>query len=151
MPVYNLLDFRAGGVGKTLDTLAIQSVINACHAAGGGTVIFPAGKSYLSGTLQLKSNVELHLERGATLLASSDYADYPEALNSDVVTGGEYDIRPCPGEGILHHPTAGFFLKNAENITMRNCELVVRNCPTFGEPVEVREVLNFVNQGFFIR
>ena len=39
------------------------------------------------------------------------------------VPGGRHDIRPCPGEGVLEHPTAGFFIKNAQNITLRNCEV----------------------------
>ncbi|MDR0901140.1 MAG: glycoside hydrolase family 28 protein, partial [Opitutaceae bacterium] len=62
--------------GKTLDTAAIQKTIDACHAAGGGTVLFPTGK-FLSGTIHLKSNVTLHLTPGATLLGSADIADYP--------------------------------------------------------------------------
>ena len=53
-----------------LNTLPIQNAIDDCAAAGGGTVLFPAG-NYLSGPIALKSNVRIHLEKGATLVAST--------------------------------------------------------------------------------
>jgi polygalacturonase len=67
--------FGAKGDCVTKDTKAIQAAIDACHRAGGGTVLLPAG-TFLSGSLHLKSGVELHLEHGATLLGSPDKADY---------------------------------------------------------------------------
>ena len=60
---YSITDFGAMGDGKTLNTEAIQAAIEACTASGGGRVTVPAGK-FLSGTIQLKSNVDLHLESG---------------------------------------------------------------------------------------
>ncbi|MEN9404289.1 MAG: Exo-poly-alpha-D-galacturonosidase precursor [Verrucomicrobiota bacterium] len=78
-PAPGWLDVRAFGArgdGATLDTAALQAAIDACTAAGGGTVFFPAGR-FLSGTLTLKNNVTLHLSPGATLLGSQDTADYP--------------------------------------------------------------------------
>lgn len=62
------------GDGTTLNTAGIQKVIDDCAAAG-CTVRFPAGR-YLTGTIQIKSNVTLRLEEGATLLGSTDAADY---------------------------------------------------------------------------
>ena len=66
----NVRDFGAVGDGRTKDTAAIQKAIDA-----GGVVCFPPG-TYLSGTLYLRSGGGLHLEPGATLLASPDKADY---------------------------------------------------------------------------
>ncbi len=86
MSTYNILDFGAKGNDKTNDAKAIQSAIDKCTKSGGGTVLVPAGHTFLSGTLELKSNVELHLERGTTLLASSNYADYPNKLDIDILT-----------------------------------------------------------------
>ena len=63
------------GDGATLNTASIQKAIDDCAAAGGGTISFPAGR-YLTGTIQLKSKVTLRLERDATLLGSTDVADY---------------------------------------------------------------------------
>ena len=74
----NVVDAMKAGVvgdGATLNTAAIQKVIDDCAAAGGGTVRFPAGR-YLTGTIQIKSNVTLRLEKNATLLGSTDVADY---------------------------------------------------------------------------
>jgi polygalacturonase len=58
-------------------TSAIQAALDACAAAGGGTVNVPAGL-YITGTLTLPSHVTLHLENGATLKGSADRKDYPE-------------------------------------------------------------------------
>jgi len=63
------------GDGATLNTASIQQAIDGCSAAGGGTISFPAGR-YLTGTIQIKSNVSLRLERGAILLGSTEAADY---------------------------------------------------------------------------
>ena len=72
---YDILDFGAVADGKTLCTAAIQAAIDACHAAGGGTVAVPAG-TFKTGTLWLRSHVELHLCHGAVLLASENLDDY---------------------------------------------------------------------------
>ena len=72
---YNILDFGAVSGGKTVNSAAIQAAIDACHQNGGGTVEVPAG-IFKTGTIWLKSNVELHLAHGAVLLASDDLDDY---------------------------------------------------------------------------
>lgn len=60
-----------------LSTSALQQAIDACYKAGGGIVEIPAG-NYQIGALYLKSNVNLHLNKGVTLIASEDINDYPE-------------------------------------------------------------------------
>lgn len=64
-----------------LQTLNLQQQIDACAAAGGGQVRVPAG-TYLTGTLYLRSDVELWLDKGAVLLGSGEIADYPEPDSS---------------------------------------------------------------------
>jgi hypothetical protein len=73
--IYNVRDYGAKGDGKTLDTLAIQSAIDKCFNQKGGTVLIPAG-NFLSGTLELKSNVTLHLSATGKLLGSPKREDY---------------------------------------------------------------------------
>jgi len=73
--IYNVRDFGAKGDGKTLDTKAIQSAIDKCFIEKGGTVLIPAG-DFLSGTLELKSNVTLHIAAAGKLLGSSKREDY---------------------------------------------------------------------------
>lgn len=69
-------DYGAVGDGTTLCTEAINKAVLDCNKHGGGQVYFPPGK-YLSGTIVLKDNVELFLERGSALLASSRHQDFP--------------------------------------------------------------------------
>jgi hypothetical protein len=74
--IFSVCDFGAQGDGLALDTRAIQAAIDACTQAGGGTVFVPAG-DYLTGTLLLKDNVDLHLAARARILGSTNLADYP--------------------------------------------------------------------------
>ena len=66
---FSVLEFGAKGDGHSIDTPAINKAIEAAAAIGGGTVVFPAG-TYACYSIHLKSNVELHLQRGATILAA---------------------------------------------------------------------------------
>lgn len=64
--------------GRTVKEAAIlQEAIDACARDGGGRVTVAPG-IYVTGTLELKSHVELHLEKGAVLLGSTKIEDYPE-------------------------------------------------------------------------
>lgn len=72
----NVRDFGATGDGETKDTAAIQKALDACAAAGGGTVAVPDGV-YLTGSLTLGANTTLDLAGHASLVGSSNLADYP--------------------------------------------------------------------------
>jgi polygalacturonase len=92
-----------GAVSDTsqLSTTAINNAINDCHRHGGGRVIIPAG-NFKSGTIILKSNVELYLENGATLYGSTDQKDYPQqarpAYRSQKDPGGWFALIYAEGE-----------------------------------------------------
>ena len=73
----NIKDYGAKADSAFLNTEAIQKAIDVCTESGGGRVTVPSGE-YVIGTLRLKSNVELHLEQGAVLVASSCLEDYNE-------------------------------------------------------------------------
>ena len=70
-------DYGAVADGKALNTKAIQAAIDACAAAGGGTVVFLPG-SYVTGAIFLKNNVQLQIDKDVELLGSENFADYPE-------------------------------------------------------------------------
>ena len=74
--VYDVTAFGAVGDGKTDDALAIQCAIDRCSAEGGGRVLLPRNHTFLAGPIELKSNVELHLEATATLKANPDESIY---------------------------------------------------------------------------
>ena len=84
--IFDIRTFGAIGDGKTVDSPAINKAIEAASAAGGGTVLFPAG-TWLSFSIRLKSHVNLFLSQGATLLA----ADSPKAGETTGYNGGTYD------------------------------------------------------------
>ncbi len=73
--VYNVRDFGATGNRNDKATIPVREAIEACTSASGGTVYVPPGE-YTVGTLQLKDNVNLNLESGATLFLSQDPADF---------------------------------------------------------------------------
>ncbi|RYD79764.1 MAG: glycoside hydrolase family 28 protein [Sphingobacteriales bacterium] len=103
-------DYGAVADGKTLNTVAFAKAIDACNKAGGGRVVVPLGK-YLTGAIYLKSNVNLHLADGTTILFSTDPKDYPivftrwegmECMNYSalIYAYGEKNIA-ITGKGIL--------------------------------------------------
>jgi DNA sulfur modification protein DndE len=73
---FNIVRYGAKADGLTLNTAAITQAIDLANAAGGGTVLIPKGV-WVTGPLRLKSNVNLHLDRGALLQFSSNRDDYP--------------------------------------------------------------------------
>ena len=73
--VLSIKDCGAVADGVTLDTQAIQSAIDQVSSSGGGTVLVPSGV-YLTGSIWLKDNVNLHLEAGAVIKGSPDINDY---------------------------------------------------------------------------
>ena len=74
--VFSILDYGAVPDGRTKNTQAFSKAIQACRSAGGGTVLVPAGQ-YLTGPINLTSNMTLHIQAGARLLFSQDFEDYP--------------------------------------------------------------------------
>lgn len=88
--VYNIMTYGARGDGSTNDAPAIQKAIDACSKAGGGQVLLPAGKTFLASPFNLKSNIDFHIEAGATLLANPDEKAYTKSA-----------FRQNPGEGTI--------------------------------------------------
>lgn len=76
---FDISDFGACADAQTMNTTAIQSAIDACHAAGGGRVHCGPGE-FLTGSLQLKSRVDLHLSHGCRLVGSTNLDDYVDLI-----------------------------------------------------------------------
>jgi DNA sulfur modification protein DndE len=73
---FNIRDFGAVPDGYTLNTEPINNAITKCSEDGGGIVIIPAGL-WITGPIFLKSNVNLHADRGALVIFSKDHKNYP--------------------------------------------------------------------------
>ena len=73
---FNILDFGAKQESMN-NAPEIQAAIDSCSTSGGGRVVIPAG-NFVTGTLIMKDNVELHVSSGAVLLGSKNIEDYPD-------------------------------------------------------------------------
>jgi polygalacturonase len=72
---FNIVKYGAVADGITLNSKAIQATIDACNAKGGGVVLVPGG-FFLTGPIELKSNVNLHIKRDAVLQFTEDFNEY---------------------------------------------------------------------------
>ncbi|MCW5908343.1 MAG: T9SS type A sorting domain-containing protein [Chitinophagales bacterium] len=172
--VFDITTYGAVGNGTTLNTTAIQAAIDACHAAGGGTVEVPSG-NFLTGTLILKSNVNFHISQGGTITGSTNINHYP-VLNPQKRTytdnypqrsvfyaEGQHNIA-VTGEGTFHGngQSVAFLLDQAnrpygfrffscsnvryEGLTLRHSGFWMMH--NFDIDTLVIKNLNIVNHGF---
>ncbi|ROS79140.1 glycoside hydrolase family 28 protein [Cellulomonas sp. PhB143] len=111
MTTINIREHGAVGDGTTNDAPAIQSAIDACHAAGGGTVVVPSGATFMTGSIELRSYVELHVERGATLAGSGEDADYTTEIEVSALSSGV--LNPAND-----HALALVWARDAQNVAI---------------------------------
>ena len=122
--VYNIRKFGAKGDGTTLDTAAVQAAINACEGDGGGTVLVPAG-TFLIGTIELKSNITLHIAAAGKLLGSADGRSYQAV-----------DAIPLSGDATLKDGNCALiFAVNAKNVAIEGPGTIDGQGAQFYSPV----------------
>jgi len=122
--VYNVRSFGAKGDGKTLDTAAVQAAIDECNRDGGGTVLVPAG-TFVIGTVELKSDVALHLASQGKLLGSADGRQYHAV-----------DAIPLSGDSTLNDGNwALLFAAGARNVTVEGPGTIDGQGAQFHSPV----------------
>ncbi len=118
--LFNIKQYGAVGDGKTDDAKAIQKAIDACHAAGGGRVVVPAGITFLTGPFDLKSFVELHVEANAKLLANPDEHVYTQSAFRNNKGEGTIWIG---GENLVNVTIAGSGTIDGNGISFMGAEL----------------------------
>jgi hypothetical protein len=122
--VYNVRSYGAKGDKTSLDTSAVQAAIDACTADGGGTVLVPAG-TFVIGSVELKSNVTLHIAAGGTLLGSGDGKQYHAV-----------DAIPLHGDTTLNDGNwALLFAVKAQNVTVEGPGTIDGQGAQFHSPV----------------
>ena len=145
----NVRAFGATGNGSALDTTAVNSAIETCAKAGGGTVYFAAG-TYLCGSLHLRSGVTLWIDAGATIKASPNNADFDpiETLgfkndaddetsffHHALIWGEDVERIAIVGQGTIdgnrtkRHGPKNIALKRCKFVTIRDVRLL--NCPNY--------------------
>jgi len=112
---FNVKDYGAIGDGHFMNTAAFQRAIDACSAARGGKVLIPAGL-WLTGPIQMKSNVNLHLDRGSLVEFSRNHQDYPIV---NVPKRGWTVESPILGIGLENIAITGPGLLDGNGITWR--------------------------------
>ena len=108
---FNIMNYGAVADGMTLNSAAINKTIDECAKQGGGTVLIPRG-SFVTGPILMKSNINLHLDKGALVIFSSDFNQYPlvvstfegvEAARCQSPVTAEYlENIAITGEGIMN-------------------------------------------------
>jgi polygalacturonase len=108
---FNITDYGAVGDGRVSCSGAFEAAIKAASEVGGGTVYVPAG-TYLTGPIRLQSNVNLHVDNGATILFSNNPEDFPiifsrwEGVEREVyqscIYGADLENISITGGGVLN-------------------------------------------------
>jgi len=106
----NIGNYGAKGDGQFLNTATINQTIRTCSERGGGVVLIPAG-IWLTGPIEMQSNVNLHLKRDAVLLFTKDFDQYklvesnwegePAWRNQNPISGKNLNNIAITGEGII--------------------------------------------------
>lgn len=155
---------KTGARQHKLSTAAIQKAIDRLHAKGGGTVIVPPGH-WLTGRIELKSNINLHISEGATLEFSGSVKDYLPVVKTrsegaDIVSLGAM-IYACgqrniavTGKGVMLAPDTRceIYRKRDHGVTAESEQRMARNrvfdgsdgtvyLPTFIGPIDCRDIL----------
>lgn len=132
-----ITDFGAIADSTTLNTVAIQKAIDTCAETGGGTVTVPSG-IFLTGAINLRSHVELYLNRGAIIRGSLRIPeDYPQRA---LIYAENIEDAGISGDGIIdgysNHPSykerfrvndgkrpRGIFFNRCKKISLRNIQI----------------------------
>ncbi len=124
MSPFSILDFGAVADGETDDAPAIQRAVDAAHSAGGGRVLIPGGARVCAGSFELRSRIDFHVAKGATLISATSIEAFPRSV---FAFGEESDKRlwigakdagdiTLSGEGTIDGQCRAFALGEDEHI-----------------------------------
>ncbi|MEO6232710.1 MAG: glycosyl hydrolase family 28 protein [Ferruginibacter sp.] len=96
----SITEFGAKPEAGFINTTAIQQAIDAVSAAGGGTVLVPSG-IFVTGSIELKSDVNLHLQDGAVIKGSDIRKDYEGKIKPALIVAARQHNISITGKGII--------------------------------------------------
>ena len=122
--IFDIRDFGAVGDGTVMNTVSIQNAIDKCFENGGGRVLISGGV-FKTGSITLKSNVDLHIAADGVLLGSEKCEDYPEKT----------DLKHVVSENLPRYRNASLiFAEEAENISISGMGKIDGNGTYFVKP-----------------
>jgi polygalacturonase len=131
---FNIIKFGAKADGVTLNTKAINDAIDACSKKGGGVVLIPSG-FWITGPIELKSNVNLHLQRNAVLqttddlnqfkLISSNWEGLPQMRNQSPISATNATNIAVTGFGIIDGNGDAWRMVKKDKLTSSNWNKLV--------------------------
>ncbi|MGJ1205370.1 glycoside hydrolase family 28 protein [Sphingobacterium lactis] len=142
----HIASFGAQGDGQFLNTEAINSAIAECNKKGGGVVHIPAGL-WLTGPIELKSNVNLHVGRDAVLLFTSDFNEYklvesnwegePSWRNQSPISGRNLENIGITGKGIIDGNGAAWRMVKKSKLTESQWKKLIESGGVLDEKQEI--------------
>jgi polygalacturonase len=147
--VYNITTYGAKPDAKTNNTLSIQKAIDIASANGGGMVLIPAGK-FITGVIDLKSGVDLHLDVNALLLGSTIRADYGTRHASALIVANQQRHIAITGKGTIDGQAVALLkdiYKHLQDGTLEDKEWQVYNPWHQMRPAEANrpKLVEFIN------
>ena len=131
---FNILRYGAKPDGFTLNTKSINDAIIDCNKSGGGIVIVPSGL-WISGPVELKSNVNLYLERNAILQSAGDFDEYqlvssnweglPQMRNQSPIWANDQENIAITGYGIIDGSGDAWRMVKKEKLTETNWKKLI--------------------------
>lgn len=131
---FNIKNYGAIADGITLNTKAINDAINACNQKGGGVVFIPTGM-WLTGPVELKSNVNLHLQKNAILQFTKDRSQYkliagnweglPQMRNQSPISANNATNIAITGAGIIDGAGEAWRMVKKEKLSESNWKKLV--------------------------
>lgn len=131
---FNIIRYGARPDGITLNTKSINDAIADCNKKGGGVVVVPAGL-WITGPVELKSNVNLHLQRNAILQSTRDFSQYqlvagnweglPQMRNQSPIWAANQQNIAITGFGIIDGAGDAWRMVKKEKLTETNWKRLV--------------------------
>ncbi|MGB3005548.1 MAG: glycosyl hydrolase family 28-related protein [Chitinophagaceae bacterium] len=119
-PFHNVKNYGAKGDGKNIDSDAINKAIEEAAKTGGGTVFLPAG-TYLSGSIRMKSNINMYLDAGAVLLAAPQNEELKDYYDRAEFTHGE---KKYQDEGHSYFENSLIWGRNLKNVSITGLGMI---------------------------